>query len=164
MRAPSTPPSPHRPRGAGATSWRCCDTRRPPWAPSRSRNGSVCPNTVRFHLDHLVQTGQVEKVPVPPAGRGRPKLAYRLRRSMDPAGPRNYRLLAEVLAEGLGNADAVEQVADAGRRWGGLLVDPTVALPAPTAGAAVDRLVNLLDDLGFAPERPPAHGPLTFSQ
>ena len=62
----------------------------------------VHPNTIRFHLDHLVETGRVERVPVPPAGRGRPKLAFRLRRGMDPAGPRNYRLLAQVLAASLG--------------------------------------------------------------
>lgn len=117
----------------------------------------VHPNTIRFHLDDLVRTGRVERVPVPPAGRGRPKLAFRLRRGMDPAGPRNYRLLALVLAESLG-PDAAERVADAGRRWGRLLVDPPDAAPAPPPGDAVDRLVSLLDDLGFAPERPPIHG------
>jgi hypothetical protein len=30
------------------------------------------------------------------------KLAFRMRRGMDPAGPREYRLLAEVLADGFG--------------------------------------------------------------
>jgi predicted ArsR family transcriptional regulator len=119
----------------------------------------VHPNTVRFHLGHLVRTGRVERVPVPPIGRGRPKLAFRMRRGMDPAGPRNYRLLAEVLADGLGtDPAAVERVTDAGRRWGQLLVDPTDAAPPLPADDAVDRLVGLLDDLGFAPEGPPAHG------
>jgi predicted ArsR family transcriptional regulator len=116
----------------------------------------VHPNTVRFHLDHLVATGRAERVPVPPSGRGRPKVAFRMRRGMDPAGPRNYRLLAEVLAEGLGTStDAVERLTEAGRRWGRLLVDPA---DGASTSDAVDRMVRLLDHLGFAPEGPPAHG------
>ena len=108
-------------------------------------------NTVRFHLDHLVADGRVERVPLAPAGRGRPPLAFRVRRGMDPAGPRNYRLLAEIMAHGLADApDAADRMTAAGRDWGHRLVDK----PAP-ADHAVDRLVDLLDDLGFAPDRRP---------
>ncbi|MGH8882814.1 MAG: helix-turn-helix domain-containing protein, partial [Stackebrandtia sp.] len=55
------------------------------------------PNTVRFHLDALVGARQVERVTMPSAGRGRPAQMFRAHRGMDPAGPRNYRLLADVL-------------------------------------------------------------------
>ena len=109
-------------------------------------------NTVRFHLDHLVSAGQVERSPVTPTGRGRPQLAFRARPVMDLAGPRNYRLLAEIMVCGLAGApDAVARMTDAGRDWGRRLVDKSASTDRP-----VDRLVDLLDDLGFAPEQRPA--------
>ncbi len=109
-------------------------------------------NTVRFHLDHLVSAGQVERSPVTPTGRGRPQLAFRARPVMDLAGPRNYRLLAEIMVCGLAGApDAVARMTDAGRDWGRRLVDKSASADRP-----VDRLVDLLDDLGFAPEQRPA--------
>ena len=109
-------------------------------------------NTVRFHLDHLVSAGQVERSPVTPTGRGRPQLAFRARPVMDPAGPRNYRLLAEIMVCGLAGApDAVARMTDAGRDWGRRLVDNSASADRP-----VDRLVDLLDHLGFAPEQRPA--------
>lgn len=113
-------------------------------------------NTVRFHLDHLVAAGRVERASIPPTGRGRPRLVFRVGRGMDPAGPRNYRLLAEIMARGLADApDAVARVTDAGRDWGRSLVDQRAPAPEAPKDRAVDRLVGLLDELGFAPERRP---------
>ena len=57
----------------------------------------VHPNTVRFHLRHLVDRGQVEQVEPSRSSPGRPPLMFRAREGMDPTAPRNYRLLAEVL-------------------------------------------------------------------
>ncbi len=112
-------------------------------------------NTVRFHLDRLVDAGQVDRVPLPRTGRGRPALAFAVRRGMDAAGPRDYRLLAELLADGLaGEPDAGERITAAGRARGARLVG-AAGEPVPAA-EAVDRLVALLDELGFAPERRPA--------
>ncbi|WP_240197009.1 helix-turn-helix transcriptional regulator [Nonomuraea lactucae] len=117
-------------------------------------------NTVRFHLDALAESGQVERVDAAPAGPGRPPLAYRARPGMDPGGPRSYRQLAEILAGNLATGpEPVTRAIEAGRAWGGYLVDR----PAPTEGVtrevAVRRLVGLLEDLGFAPEEQPAAGP-----
>jgi predicted ArsR family transcriptional regulator len=114
----------------------------------------VHPNTVRFHLDALTDAGRAERVHTRPTGPGRPPLAYRARPGMDPAGPRNYRLLAAVLAADLATGpDPAAAAAAAGRAWGSRLVD------GPAAGAdGVATLVGLLDDLGFAPQWPAPGG------
>jgi predicted ArsR family transcriptional regulator len=79
---------------------------------------------------------------------------------MDPAGPRNYRLLAGALAGLLGaGPDPGGKAIDAGRAWGSRLTDADAdvdTVPPATDGLASDRLVQLLDDLGFIPERDPA--------
>lgn len=107
------------------------------------------PNTVRFHLDKLVATGQVERGRSDRRTPGRPALAFQAARGMDPTGPRHYRLLAEVLARGLAAApDARDRAVQAGRDWG-----LHSATDEPDASADDrERLMTLLDELGFAPE------------
>jgi predicted ArsR family transcriptional regulator len=115
----------------------------------------VHPNTVRFHLEALADAGQAERVTAAPAGPGRPPLRFRARPGMDPAGPRNYRLLAAVLAGSLATApDPAAAAADAGRRSGAQLADRAAIGPDPSPEAAITWLVELLDGLGFAPEWP----------
>jgi predicted ArsR family transcriptional regulator len=71
---------------------------------------------------------------------------------MDPTGPRQYRLLAEVLTESLATGpDPAERAAEAGRAWGSQLAQTLGA--APTRLKPTERLVALLHELGFAPER-----------
>jgi predicted ArsR family transcriptional regulator len=55
----------------------------------------VHPNTVRFHLDGLVESGRVERVEVDRRTAGRPPQLFRPVRRMDLAGPRQYRLLGK---------------------------------------------------------------------
>ena len=120
----------------------------------------VHPNTVRFHLDTLIENRQAE--PAPPDRRrpGRPPLLFRAVRGMDPTRRRHYRLLAEVLAHSLANGpDPGARAVEAGRSWGRRLARRT----ADDRGAAgkeqpIQQLVWLLDDLGFAPERQDADG------
>jgi predicted ArsR family transcriptional regulator len=109
-------------------------------------------NTARFHLDALADDGLAERAGVPRVGRGRPAFAYRARRRMDPGGPRRYELLAAVLVRGLAaSRDGGRRAAEFGRSWGrSMLADD---LPARSAAEATDRLVDLLDDFGFRPER-----------
>ncbi|WP_030159626.1 metalloregulator ArsR/SmtB family transcription factor [Glycomyces sp. NRRL B-16210] len=105
------------------------------------------PNTVRFHLDKLVATGQVERGRSDKRTPGRPALAFRAARGMDPTGPRHYRLLAEVLARGLAAApDAGDRAVEAGRAWG------LRSAPDETDAEGLERLTSLLGELGFAPE------------
>ncbi|KZM72157.1 helix-turn-helix transcriptional regulator [Nocardia terpenica] len=106
-------------------------------------------NTVRFHLEALVSTGQAERVDLPSTGPGRPPQAFRAHRGMDPAGPRNYRLLAEILVAQLADdPNPADRAREAGRAWGRHLSAPEVS----SREEAVDGLIRLLDDLGFAPE------------
>ncbi|MGZ4515259.1 MAG: helix-turn-helix transcriptional regulator [Mycobacterium sp.] len=119
------------------------------------------PNTVRFHLDSLVSDGQVEHVELDRKGPGRPALMFCAVRQMDRGGTRHYRLLAEILAVAFaGERDASAKALAAGRAWGHKLDSSLEAVPTDPASAdeAIDHLVNMLDELGFAPERRAADG------
>ncbi len=113
----------------------------------------VHPNTVRFHLDALVARGQVERVLGETTGRGRPPQRFTTRQGMDPDGPRSYRLLAEIgLSTMAADPDPGAKAVATGRAWGGFLVKRPPPAAATTGEEAVGRLVDLLADLGFAPE------------
>ncbi|TVS89632.1 helix-turn-helix transcriptional regulator [Mycobacterium helveticum] len=121
----------------------------------------VHPNTVRFHLDILLGDGQVERVEPGRKGPGRPALMFRAVRQMDRGGARHYRMLAEILAEALASErDPRAKALGAGRAWARRTQSAAQPPGAEAIGAAaaVDRLVGLLDDLGFAPERRTAAG------
>jgi predicted ArsR family transcriptional regulator len=121
----------------------------------------VHPNTVRFHLDTLVGDGQVEHVELDRKGPGRPPLMFQAVRQMDRGGTRHYRLLAEVLATAFANEpDAGAKALAAGRAWGRKLDSGIEAPPADATSAddAINHLVDVLDDLGFAPERQEVDG------
>jgi predicted ArsR family transcriptional regulator len=120
----------------------------------------VHPNTVRFHLDGLVADSQVEPVEHGRKGPGRPPLMFQAVRQMDRGGTRHYRLLAEILTAALAadkNPRATAMAA--GRVWGRNL-ESRVGPPAEATSAeeAIDQLVGVLDDLGFAPERRTSNG------
>jgi predicted ArsR family transcriptional regulator len=109
------------------------------------------PNTVRFHLDALLERGRIERVTPRRTGPGRPALLFTAGHGMDPEGPRNYQLLAGILAGSLaGLQDPSGTAADAGRAWGRQLTADAVCADEEDA---TSRLVEILDDLGFAPER-----------
>ncbi len=108
-------------------------------------------NTARFHLDHLVRGGQVDRTTEPRATPGRPRTLYRALPGAS-SGRRNYRLLAEILAGSL-TGQATEPAAAAtaaGRAWGRSMADrpPT----RPDSESATTGLVAVLDRVGFAPE------------
>ncbi|NKZ09396.1 helix-turn-helix transcriptional regulator [Mycolicibacterium septicum] len=109
---------------------------------------AVHANTVRFHLEHLEAGGQVERVQPHHRSPGRPPQLYRAVRRMDPAGPTHYRMLAEILANGLAADDnPAAKAREMGRAWGR-------TIPRPAADSPVDALVQTLGDIGFAPEPP----------
>lgn len=110
----------------------------------------VHPNTVRFHLDTLVANGQIERVSTEHRVPGRPPQLFRAVSGMDPAGPRHYRLLAEILVDTLaGESDRRDRAVEAGRLWG----RQHAASQDTGQEDPVGRLVTLLDEVGFAPER-----------
>ncbi|OBI98690.1 transcriptional regulator [Mycobacterium alsense] len=122
----------------------------------------VHPNTVRFHLEGLVADRQVEHVAHGRKGPGRPPLMFAAIRQMDRGGTRQYRLLAEILTMALAaDRDPRTKAMAAGRAWGRNLESPasnTEASAPASAEDAIDQLVDVLDDLGFAPERRTSDG------
>ena len=68
-------------------------------------------------------------------------------------------MLAEILALGLaGDGDASAKALEAGRAWGRRFTTPPRQAKAPGARQSIHRLVGLLAELGFAPQRRMAHG------
>jgi predicted ArsR family transcriptional regulator len=119
----------------------------------------VHPNTVRFHLDSLLAGRQVEQVEHGRKGPGRPPLMFQAVRQMDRGGTRHYRMLAEILTEALAaDRNPRAKAVAAGRAWGRNLESSAKTAKAPSAEEAVDQLVGVLDDLGFAPERRTSDG------
>ncbi|HWU32690.1 MAG TPA: helix-turn-helix domain-containing protein [Marmoricola sp.] len=122
-------------------------------------------NTVRFHLNHLVKSGQVEQVSAEHRGQGRPPLLFAAVRAMDPTGPRHYRLLAEILVSGLATeGDSRRHALRAGLIWGHQQAEAfkapenAKASRASKRATAVRGLARVLDDLDFAPEIKQAKG------
>jgi predicted ArsR family transcriptional regulator len=113
-------------------------------------------NTIRFHLDSLIRAGRVEQVSRgQSAGPGRPPILFLATRRMDPAGPTNYRLLATILTAYLASGrDPAATAKRLGRSFGPSLVDQRAAAGRPSKERSVADLVDVLDDLGFKPERP----------
>lgn len=116
----------------------------------------IHPNTARFHLEALVKSGQVEEVRADRAKPGRPPSMFRVIGGMDPTGPRDYRMLAGILADALARQSrATARAKAAGRASGTHVADP---VRTRTRREAVGRLTGLLADFGFAPEEPTAAG------
>jgi predicted ArsR family transcriptional regulator len=115
-------------------------------------------NTVRSHLDLLVDAGYAIRRSEAPKGPGRPRVVYEA--TAAPDGERNYRLLAEVLAQHLlaTSERPGEAAVNAGRTWAGLAErqqrgsDGAPGTPQISEDAAIDVVVHMLGDIGFAPE------------
>ena len=111
----------------------------------------LSPNAVRFQLARLVASGAVRDEHPPATGPGRPPVAYRAvpEEAVDEAAA--YRSLARVLGDALGALATAEEIADVGERWA-RHHRPLPSTPDDSPSAALERVVALLDDLGFAPE------------
>ncbi len=110
-------------------------------------------NTVRVHVNALADAGLVESKTLPPAGRGRPRLAYRATAAAGDVGARRYRLLAEMLTALVARfgPDAAKQLEEIGEAWGHYLVEPPPPYAKLTDREAVERLIGLLAEIGFEP-------------
>lgn len=112
------------------------------------------PNTVRFHLDGLVEHGLAERHTEPRDVPGRPRTLYSAAADSPGAGRRSYRLLAEILTSYLATQTRQPRQAalKAGEAWGRFLTDRPAPFHRVDAADATDQLVKTLDDIGFAPE------------
>lgn len=109
-------------------------------------------NTVRFHLDRLLEDGLIERRAGEASGPGRPPLTFVARPGQ--RGRDNYELIAQVLSASLRSAscDPESAAREAGRQWGrsrARELEPPVDSPERTA---LDGLTDLLHETGFAPE------------
>ena len=111
-------------------------------------------NTVRSHLDQLMEAGLVESEVQERKTPGRPRLAFRATRTRGTAPENSHKVLAEVLAGGIRDAEGAPGAvaAKAGRGWGQRLEQNGRASAEPLDSArALDRVVALLEEVGFAP-------------
>lgn len=117
-------------------------------------------NTVRSHLDLLVDSGFAIRRSEAPHGPGRPRVVYEA--TAAPEGEHNYRLLAEVLAQHLvaTTERPGEAAVTAGRSWARSTeqrqhradgTGTSAALPV-SEEEAIAAVVRMLGDSGFAPE------------
>lgn len=119
-----------------------------------ARRVGLHPNTVRFHLDALVEAGFATRTAEEREQPGRPRALYRAR-SRDPhSGQRSYRLLAEILASYVAAQlpQPAQAAARAGRAWGRYLTERLPPFRRVDADTATRRMVATLDEIGFAPE------------
>lgn len=115
-------------------------------------------NTVRFHLDRLVGEGLAERNVGARDEPGRPRLVFTAAPGPDPVRDRrNYRLLSDMLASYVvGTAsDPSAAAVEIGRTWGRHLVERPAPYRRTGEAEAVERLLDLLGDIGFAPELSP---------
>jgi predicted ArsR family transcriptional regulator len=108
-------------------------------------------NTVREHLDALLELGLATRFAAEPSGRGRPALLYEATDVVPGGG--EYAGLAAALARTIHERSTtpVEDALAAGRSWGQDLAQGRGAVPQPNATTARRKVVELLDHMGFEP-------------
>ena len=112
------------------------------------------PNTVREHLEGLVEDGRVRKQRAEPDGRGRPAWLYV---ATEETALNDYAGLAATLAASLARSSdrPVEAARAAGEEWGHDLVRSRGVAGDCSPERARNNVVDMLDELGFAPQRSP---------
>ena len=115
-------------------------------------------NTVRGHLEALERASLVERSLEKRTTPGRPRLLYS---AVDDPGPEGggYRMLAEMLTTSLKVAadDPTAAAQAAGREWGRRMV-PSDGPDPLTHEQVVERVTQMLSNLGFEPERSESDG------
>lgn len=111
------------------------------------------PNTVRGHLDLLVEAGLVDRVSEERDRPGRPRVLYKPAQRVT-TGEEGYRFLAEILAGSIkAMSSEPDRIAEeAGRAWGSYLAEKPAPFEEFDAGEILERIVTTLTDLGFEPE------------
>lgn len=129
-------------------------SRRPLDAAEVAERVGLHQNTVRSHLEILRQAGMVGAESERRGTPGRPRLVYRATAATQAEEPTGFRLLAYILAGYLSAsaADPSAVATEAGRAWGRYLVERPAPFARMTRQEALERVVELLDRLEFAPK------------
>ena len=112
-------------------------------------------NTVRTHLAVLEEAALVASEPEERDRPGRPRLVYRATpQAAERTEAPGYRFLAEILTSYLAATleDPAGAAEEAGAGWGRYAVDRPAPFQSLTPADAVARIVDMLAELGFAPE------------
>ncbi|OBH33584.1 transcriptional regulator [Mycobacterium sp. E342] len=111
------------------------------------------PNTVREHLDAVVELGLVERSTATALGRGRPATLYRVSAADPAVAVRDYAGLATALAGHLARTSAHPErdAQAAGIEWGRELID----VHGQAGGDPRQSVLEALARLGFAPDDEP---------
>jgi len=114
-------------------------------------------NTLREHLDGLQRTGLVTRERAPASGRGRPGWLYSATyRSWDDPRPEYAGLAATLAAVIARTSPHPEDTArEAGEDWGHRLAREAGEPASDEPRAAREKVTDLFDDMGFAPEPDP---------
>ncbi len=120
-------------------------------AADAARRLGLHPNTVRFHLDTLLESGLVTREPEERSGPGRPRLLYSATRTASPAEGRSYRFLAELLSGFLADQlpDPAKSAEEVGEAWGRFLTKPAPPFEKVEESTALATVVDTLDRIGF---------------
>ena len=110
-------------------------------------------NTVRFHLEALVEAGLAVREAEDRETPGRPRIGYRATADA-PNGRRRYRLLAEMLTTLIaGTMPSPSKAAEeAGREWGSYLTEQPPPYQRLTAEESMAKLSAIMTEIGFAPQ------------
>ena len=111
------------------------------------------PNTIRSHVEQLIEAGLVRETLAPAVGRGRPRVLYEAVIDLVTPNESGYRLLAQILASYLATIEQPQVVAEsAGRAWGRYLTERPQPFASVSAEEATQKVVRLFSELGFMPE------------
>ena len=111
-------------------------------------------NTLREHLEALVKHGLVRRHRAEPSGRGRPAWLYEATGVTEGVGRSEYAGLAATLASAIHRTSDSprEDAIVAGTEWGHQLAQGRGTPRTAGETAARHQVVELLDEIGFAPE------------
>jgi predicted ArsR family transcriptional regulator len=110
-------------------------------------------NTLREHLEGLIEQGLVRRFRAQPIGRGRPAWLYEATADDAGSGRSDYAGLAATLASAIHRSSDSprEDAILAGTEWGRELAQDTSKPKPRRMSEARRRVVQLLDEIGFAP-------------
>ena len=111
-------------------------------------------NTVREHMDALVEEGLVDRERAPAHGRGRPAWLYRATLGPSATVGNEYAGLASALATVIERTSAhpAEDATEAGVAWGRRLAEEVGEPRSRSAAAAREQVVEIFVRMGFAPQ------------
>jgi len=114
------------------------------------------PNTIRWHLAVLADAGIVDSHPGERTTPGRPRVVFTVREGGAEDEGESYRLLATIVTGALAQVEGgAKRAEEAGRAWGRYLVDRPPPLTQIDDDAAVQQIIDLLEEHGFRPESVP---------